>query len=146
MLSLSVVIVLVKIFSKFHDDDTINSQYDDKTTILLFLRAFKLFSQQFWLFYCLSTYQMKLFSFVPGRLSIVVAPSLWTTIMTVIVMVHEIFKTHCPFLITCKLGQMLQIPLGTHPGMICIEKFHTKMVSILSFLMFEKCRFRENYL
>ncbi len=28
---------------------------------------------------------------------------------------------------------------------IRIEKFHTKTVSILSFLMFEKCQFRESY-
>ncbi len=49
-LSLSVVIVVVKIFHKFHDDDTVNSNDDDKTAILLFLKAFKLFSQQFWLF------------------------------------------------------------------------------------------------
>ncbi len=39
---------------------------------------------------------MKWFSFVPGRSSIIVAPSLWTTTMTVIVIAHEIFKTHCP--------------------------------------------------
>ncbi len=49
-LSLSVVIVVAEIFHKFHDNDTVSSNYDDKTAILLFLRAFKLFSQQFWLF------------------------------------------------------------------------------------------------
>ncbi len=38
---------------------------------------------------------MKLFSFVPGWSSIVVAPSLWTSTMTVIVVAHVIFKTHC---------------------------------------------------
>ncbi len=38
-MSLSVVIVQVEIFCKFHDDDTVNSNYDDKTAILLFLRA-----------------------------------------------------------------------------------------------------------
>ncbi len=41
---------------------------------------------------------MKLFSFVPGRSSIVVAPFLWTSTMTVLVVVHEIFKIHCPLL------------------------------------------------
>ncbi len=30
-------------------------------------------------------------------------------------------------------------------GTIRIEKFHTKTVSLLSFLIFEKCRFHENY-
>ncbi len=35
------------------------------------------------------------FFFVPGQLSIVVAPFLWTTTMTVIVVAHEIFKMHC---------------------------------------------------
>ncbi len=39
----------------------------------------------------------------------------------------------------------MEIPLGTHPGTIRIEKLYTKTVSILSFLMFEKCRFCENY-
>ncbi len=38
---------------------------------------------------------MKLFSFVPGWSSIVVTPSLWTTTMTVIIAVYEIFKTLC---------------------------------------------------
>ncbi len=38
----------------------------------------------------------KLFSFVPGWLSIVVAPSLWNPTMTVIIVAHEIFKKHCP--------------------------------------------------
>ncbi len=42
-------------------------------------------------------------------------------------------------------GQMTEIPLGMHSGTIHVEKFHTKTVSILSFLMFEKCRFHENY-
>ncbi len=82
-----------------------------------------------------------LFCFRP----IVIAPSLWTTTMTVIIVVHEIFKMHCPFHITHELGKMTQIPLGTCPEMIRIEKFHTKTVSILSFLMFEKCRCCENY-
>ncbi len=44
-----------------------------------------------------------------------------------------------------ELGQMTEIPLGTHPGTIRIGKFHTKTVSIMSVLMFEKSRFRENY-
>ncbi len=48
--SLSVVIIVPEIFHKFHDDDTGNSHYNDKTAILPFLGAFKLFSQQFWLF------------------------------------------------------------------------------------------------
>ncbi len=46
---------------------------------------------------------------------------------------------------TYELGQMTEIPLGMHPGTIRIEKYCTKTVSIRSFLMFEKCRFCENY-
>ncbi len=46
-LSLSVFIIMPEISRMFHDDDTEDSHYDDKTAILLFLRAFKLFSQQF---------------------------------------------------------------------------------------------------
>ncbi len=89
---------------------------------------------------------MKLFSFVPGRLSIIVASSLWTTIMTVIVLVQEIFKTHGLFFyIFHELGQMPKISLGMHPGPTGIEKFHTKTVLILSVLMFEKCRLCEVY-
>ncbi len=42
-------------------------------------------------------------------------------------------------------GQMMEIPLGTHPGTIRITKFHIKTVLILLFLMFEKCWFCENY-
>ncbi len=87
---------------------------------------------------------MKLFSFVPGPSSIIVARSLWTTTMTVIIIPHEIFKTHCP-LSHYELGQMMEVPLGTHPGMIRTENFYTNTVSILLVLMFEKCRFRENY-
>ncbi len=51
------------------------------------------------------------------------------------------------FHITYELGQMTEILLGPHPETILIEKFHTKAVSIsiLSFLMFEKYRFHENY-
>ncbi len=97
-LLLSVVTVLVEIFHKLPEDDTVNSHYDDKTAIWLFLRAFKLFSQQFWLFLYLSTYQMKLFCIVPSWLSVVVDPSLRTARMTVSVVVHEIFKTHGPLL------------------------------------------------
>ncbi len=41
---LSVVIIVPEISQKFHNDDTGNIHYDDKTAILLFLRAFKLFS------------------------------------------------------------------------------------------------------
>ncbi len=48
--SLSVVIIVLEISLKFHDNDTGNSHYNDKTATLLLLRAFKLFSQQFWLF------------------------------------------------------------------------------------------------
>ncbi len=40
---------------------------------------------------------------------------------------------------------MTEIILGTHPGKIRKVKFHTKIVSILSFLTFEKCWFRDNY-
>ncbi len=54
-------------------------------------------------------------------------------------------KCTAPFYITYKLGQMMEIPLGMHLGTIRLEKFHTKTVSILSFLMFEKCRLCENY-
>ncbi len=54
-------------------------------------------------------------------------------------------KCTAPFHITYELSQMMEIPLGMPHGMICVEKFHTKTVSILSFLMLEKCRFRENY-
>ncbi len=46
---------------------------------------------------------------------------------------------------TYELGQMTEMPLGLHPGTIRIEKFYAKTVSILLFLMFEKCRFCENY-
>ncbi len=46
-LSLSVVIIVLEISHKFHDDDTGNNHYDDKTSILLFLMALKLFSQKF---------------------------------------------------------------------------------------------------
>ncbi len=42
--SLSVVIIELEISHKFHDNDTGNSQYDGKTSILLLLRDFKLFS------------------------------------------------------------------------------------------------------
>ncbi len=56
------------------------------------------------------------------------------------------FSKHTtPFHITYELGQMTEIPLGMHPKTICIEKFHAKTVSILLFLMFEKCGFCENY-
>ncbi len=88
---------------------------------------------------------MKLFSFVPRWLSIFVDPSLWTMTMTVVVVAHGIFKMHCPLPHHLWVGQMMEIPLGMHPGTICIEKFHTKTVSILSFLMFEKCQFHENF-
>ncbi len=54
-------------------------------------------------------------------------------------------KCIAPFPITYELGQITEIPSGTHPEMIRIEKFHTKTVSILLSLMFEKCRFRVNY-
>ncbi len=71
-------------------------------------------------------------------------------------------KCTAPFHITYELGQIKEIRLGMHRGPIRIEKFHTKTVlilsgtiriekfhtktaSILSFLMFEKCQFRENY-
>ncbi len=54
-------------------------------------------------------------------------------------------KRTAPFHITYELGQMTEIPLGMDLGLIPIEKFHTKAVSILSFLMFEECGFRENY-
>ncbi len=54
-------------------------------------------------------------------------------------------KCTAPFHITYELGQIMEIPLRMHPGTICIEKFHTKSISILSFLMFQKCRFSENY-
>ncbi len=43
-LSLFVVIIVVEIFHKFQHNDTVNRHYDDKTAILLFLSAFKLFS------------------------------------------------------------------------------------------------------
>ncbi len=46
-LSLSVLIVVAEIFCKFHDDDTINSNYYDKTAILLFLRALNYFLSNF---------------------------------------------------------------------------------------------------
>ncbi len=50
-----------------------------------------------------------------------------------------------PFHIIFKLGQMTEIPLGMHRGTISIEKFYTNTVSILSFVMFGKCQFCENY-
>ncbi len=39
--SLSIVIIVSEMSLKFHDDDTGNSHYDDKTAILLVLRVFK---------------------------------------------------------------------------------------------------------
>ncbi len=54
-------------------------------------------------------------------------------------------KPTAPIHITNELSQMTEIPLGMHSGMIRIEKFHTKTVSILLFLMFEKFQFCENY-
>ncbi len=54
-------------------------------------------------------------------------------------------KRTAPFSVTYELGQMTELSLGTHPGTIRKEKFHIKTVSILSFRMFEKCRFCENY-
>ncbi len=53
-------------------------------------------------------------------------------------------KCTVPFHITHELDQITEIPLGIHPGTIRIEKFYTTTVSILSFLMFEKCQFCEN--
>ncbi len=46
----SVVIIMSEIPQKFYDNDRGNNDYDDKTAILLFVMAFKLFSQKFWLF------------------------------------------------------------------------------------------------
>ncbi len=65
--------------------------------------------------------------------------------MIVIFVAHEIFKMHRPLLRHLWVGLNEEIPLGTHPRTIPIEKFHTKTISILSFLMFEKYPFLENY-
>ncbi len=46
-LSLSVVIIVLEISHKLHDDDTGNNHYDDKTAILLFLRVLNFFLDNF---------------------------------------------------------------------------------------------------
>ncbi len=56
-----------------------------------------------------------------------------------------LLKCTASFHITYELGQLTEIPLGTQPGAICIEKFYTKTVSFLLLVVFEKCRFCENY-
>ncbi len=96
------------------------------------------------MFWYLITYQMKLFSFVPGQLSIVKDhgndshySSSWRM---------KFSKCTAPFPITYELGQIMEIHLGMHPGMIRIGQFNTKTVSILLFLMFKKYQFCENYL
>ncbi len=59
-------------------------------------------------------------------------------------MAMKFSKCTTPFHIIYLLDEMTEIPLGMHLRTIRVEKFHTKTVSILSVLMFEKCRFREN--
>ncbi len=145
-LSLSFVIVRLEIFCKFHDNDTVNSHYNDKTAILLFLRAFK--NSFLSNFDCFGISVLTRWNY-----SLLFQVNLWSSWLRLygprqwqLLSWHMKFlKCTVPFHITYELGQMMEIHLEMHPRTIRIGKFHTKTVSILLFLIFEKCWFCENY-
>ncbi len=116
-LSLSVVIIRVEIFYKFHDNDTVNSHYDDKTQ---YYYSWELLNSFFSNFDCFSTSLLTRWNY-----SLLFQADCWSSWLRLYrprqwqsSLWHLKFsKCTVPFHIIYELGQMTEIPLGTHPGL-----------------------------